>query len=141
LEGAVVITPEDIKVELGRSTSTQAEEEQWQRWIDEARYLIGKRLGDIALLNEADVDYVVLHAVADHAKAPDNATQVDVAVDDARVSRRYSSGSGRVTILDEWWYLLDPDLTTSSSVGSTQMYGEPDTTLESVLRWPCSPTI
>lgn len=131
-----MITPEDIKVELGRSTSTQAEDEQWQRWIDEARYLIGKRLGDIALLNEADVDYVVLHAVADHAKAPDNATQVDVAVDDARVSRRYSSGSGRVTILDEWWYLLDPDLTTSSSVGSTQMYGEPDVTLETVLGWP-----
>lgn len=127
-----MITPEDIRVELGRSASTTEQNEQWQRWIEEARYLISKRLGDIAELNETDVDYVVLHAVVDHAKSPDNATQVDVAVDDARVSRRYSSGSGRVTIIDAWWVLLDPDLTTSSSVGSTQMYGEPDT---------CDPTL
>lgn len=124
-------TPADIAVELGRPAPDAVQAEQWQRWIDEARYLIGKRLGDITALDPADVDYVTLKAVAQHAKQPDNATQVDVAVDDARVSRRYSSGSGRVTILDEWWYLLDPDLTTTSSVGSTQMYGEPDD-LESV---------
>jgi hypothetical protein len=130
----VSVTPSDIAVELGRSAPTPAETEQWSRWIDEARYLIGKRLGNIALLDPADVDYVVLHAVAEHVRQPDSATQVDVAVDDARVSRRYTTGQGRITILDEWWALLDPDLTTASGVGSTQMYGEPDT-LESDLNW------
>lgn len=128
-----MITPADIAIELGRPSPSTDQAEQWQRWIDETRYLIGKRLGDINLLDAADVDYVVLHAVAEHARQPDNATQVDVAVDDASVSRRYTSGNGRVVILDEWWHLLDPDLTTSG-VGSTQMYGEPDS-LESDLNW------
>lgn len=128
-----MVTPADIAIELGRPSPSTDQAEQWQRWIDETRYLIGKRLGDITLLDEADVNYVVLHAVAEHAQQPDNATQVDVAVDDASVSRRYTSGNGRVTIRDEWWHLLDPDLTISG-VGSTQMYGEPDS-LESDLNW------
>ena len=123
----MTVTPIDIAVELGRSTTSETEDQQWALWIQEALYLIGKRLGDVALLDQADVDYVVRKAVAAHVRQPDNATQVDVAVDDARVSRRYSSSTGRVTILDEWWALLDPDLTTASSVGSTQMFGEPDT--------------
>lgn len=130
----MTVTPGDVAIELGRSTPTAAQAEQWSRWIDEARYLIGKRLGDITMLDQVDVDYVVLHAVAEHVRQPDNATQVDVSVDDASVSRRYSSGAGRITILDEWWALLDPDLTTASGVGSTQMYGEPDS-LESDLNW------
>jgi hypothetical protein len=130
----VAVIPDDIAVELGRPAPTAEEATQWQRWIDEALYLIGKRLGDVSLLDQADVDYVVLHAVVEHARQPDNATQVDVAVDDARVSRRYTTSRGRISILDEWWALLDPDLTTTSSGGSTQMYGEPDD-LESSLNW------
>lgn len=129
-----MITADDIAIELGRPAPTPDQAEQWQRWIDEALYLIGKRLGDVTLLNQADVDYVVLHAVAEHARQPDNATQVDVAVDDARVSRRYTTGQGRVTIADEWWALLDADLTTASGVGSTQMFGEPDTA-DPTLNW------
>lgn len=129
-----MITPDDIAVELGRPAPDTVQAEQWKRWIDEALYLIRKRLGDVSLLDQADVDYVVLHAVAEHVRQPDNATQVDVAVDDARVSRRYASGQGRVTITDAWWALLDPDLTTASGVGSTQMFGEPDTAV-SDLNW------
>lgn len=128
------VTPADVAIELGRPTPTSEQAEQWQRWIDQALYLIGKRLGDVTLLNQNDVDYVVLQSVAAHVRQPDNATQVDVAVDDARVSRRYTSGAGRVVIGDDLWALLDPDLTTASGVGSTQMFGEPDS-LESDLNW------
>ena len=104
----MAVSPADVAVELGRPTPTGDTLAQWESWIVEARYLIGRRLGDINALNQGDVDYVVKHAVADHIRNPDSATQVDVAVDDARVSRRYTSGAGRVTILDEWWSLLTP---------------------------------
>lgn len=130
----MTVTPSDVAAELGRPAPTAEQAEQWQRWIEQALYLIGKRLGDVALLDQNDVDYVVLQAVAAHVRQPDNATQVDVAVDDARVSRRYTTGAGRVVIGDDLWALLDPDLTTASGVGSTRMFGEPDT-LEPGLNW------
>lgn len=129
-----MITTDDVAVELGRPAPGDAQAEQWQRWIEQALYLIGKRLGDVDLLDQNDVDYVVLQAVVAHVRQPDNATQVDVAVDDARVSRRYTTGAGRVVISDDLWALLDPDLTTASGVGSTQMFGEPDD-LVSDLNW------
>lgn len=129
-----MITTDDVAVELGRPAPDDAQAEQWQRWIEQALYLIGKRLGDVDLLDQNDVDYVVLQAVVAHVRQPDNATQVDVAVDDARVSRRYTTGAGRVAISDDLWALLDPDLTTASGVGSTQMFGEPDD-LVSDLNW------
>lgn len=129
-----MITTDDVAVELGRPAPDDAQAEQWQRWIEQALYLIGKRLGDVDLLDQNDVDYVVLQAVVAHVRQPDSATQVDVAVDDGRVSRRYASGAGRVVISDDLWALLDPDLTTASGVGSTQMFGEPDD-LVSDLNW------
>jgi hypothetical protein len=124
----MAVTPEDIAVELGRPTpaADSVEFAQWTRWIGRARLLIEARLGDLTALDQAVLDEVVLLAVAAHAKNPDSATQVDVRVDDASTSRRYSTSSGSVLILDEWWALLDPDLVDSSGVGSTQMYGEPD---------------
>lgn len=77
-------------------------------WIDDALLLIGARLGDIAELDQAKLDYVVREAVVQHIRHPDDATQVSVSVDDATSSRTYRSGRGRVTILDEWWDLLAP---------------------------------
>ena len=124
------VTPSDIAVELGVAAPTPAQEAQWQSWIDRALYLIGKRL-TVADLDPADVDHVVLQAVIAHARNPESSTQVDVAIDDGRISKRYSSGPGGVFILPEWWVLLDPQLADSSGVGSTQMYGEPDT-----VAWP-----
>ena len=124
------VTPSDIAVELGVAAPTPAQEAQWQSWIDRALYLIGKRL-TVADLDPADVDYVVMQAVIAHARNPESSTQVDVAIDDGRISKRYSSGPGGVLILPEWWVLLDPDLADSSGVGSTQMYGEPDVSV-----WP-----
>ena len=120
-----MVIPEDIRIELGRPTVSAADEAQWNAWIGQALYLIGKRL-TLAELAPEDVDYVVLQSVLAHIRNPDSATQVDVSVDDGSSSRRYSSGAGRVVISDDLWHLLDPDLANASSVGSTQMYGEPD---------------
>ena len=124
----MAVTPNDVAVELGRPTPADGSVEftQWTRWIARARMLIQARLGDLTLLDQAVLDEVVLLAVAAHAANPDSATQVDVSIDDARTSRRYTSSSGQVSILDEWWALLDPDLADASGVGSTQMFGEPD---------------
>ena len=122
------ITPEDIAVELGRPTpaADSTEFAQWSTWINDARYLIGKRLGDLALLDQGDVNYVVRMAVAEHARHPGNETQRTVSVDDGSTSMTYRSGVGRVVIPDELWGLLDPDMANESGVGSTQLYGEPD---------------
>ena len=56
---------------------------------------------------------MVREAVAMMAKRPDDATQVTVSIDDGATSKTYRSGTGRVTILDEWWNLLSPTTSTS----------------------------
>jgi hypothetical protein len=100
----VAVTPSTIAVALGLSTPVStAQELQWSLWISEARLLIRARLGDLTLLDQGLLDYVVRQAVVAQVSKPDSSTQVDVAVDDARVSKRYSSSPGRVSILDEWW--------------------------------------
>lgn len=105
----MAVTPAEIAVELGRTAPdpTSVEYSQWELWIADALYLIGKRL-TIADLNPADVDYVVRQAVAAHVKRPDDATQVTVGVDDGNLSKTYRSARGRVEIIDEWWALLSP---------------------------------
>ena len=123
----MTVTPALIAVELGVAApdSGSVLELQWQSWIDQALYLIGKRL-DIATLNPEDVDYVVLQSAAAHARHPGGETQVSVSVDDGSVSKTYRSGAGRVSILPELWGLLDPDMANESGVGSTLLYGEAD---------------
>ena len=108
----------DIATALGRPTpdANSPVYGQWQSWIDDAQLLISKGdgtrvgLGNLALLDQGTLDYVVREAVVAHVRNPDDATQVDVQVDDARVSKRFSSSTGRVRILPEWWGMLDPDL-------------------------------
>jgi hypothetical protein len=102
------VTPDDIAVALGRTAPTDVEASQWAMWISDALLLIGARLGDVADLDQAKLDYVVREAVVAHIRNPDDATQVAVSVDDASVSRTYRTSSGRVRILDEWWDLLSP---------------------------------
>src|SRR5690606_30023676 len=107
----MAVTPADIAVELGRTTpeSTSTEYAQWEQWIADALYLIGKRPGlVVADLDPDDVDYVVRQAVSAHVRRPDDATQVAVSVDDGSVSKTYRSSKGRVEIIDDWWALLTP---------------------------------
>jgi hypothetical protein len=103
----MAVTPANIAVDLGRAAPTPGSPTylQWELWITDAELLIANRR---ALLPEvtvdpATLDYVVRQAVLAHVKKPDDATQVTIAVDDGSSSRRYESGKGRVTILDEWW--------------------------------------
>ena len=105
----MAVTTDDIAKRLGRSLST-AEVAQVEAWIGDAEWLIDSRAARLGLSVDPDVqDRVVALAVVEMARNPQNETQVDVAIDDGRVSKRYSSGSGRVTIRDEWWALLDPN--------------------------------
>lgn len=119
------VSPANIATALGRTApaADSPEERQWQMWILDARLLISARLvgegtGKVANLDALDqqkLDYVVREAVVAQVKRPDDATSVDVRVDDGGVSKQYKTGAGRVTIRDEWWDLLSP---TDSKAGA-----------------------
>lgn len=119
------VLPTDVGVELGVAAPSALAVQQYQSWIDQALYLIGKRL-DMSILDTDDVDYVVLQAVVLHARHPGNEVQMSTSVDDGSVSRTFRSGAGRVTIPDDLWAILDPDLSGTSGVGSFRMHGQPD---------------
>ena len=106
----MTVTPVDIAAALGRPTPEpgSAEHEQWSMWIADALMLIEARLGDLAALDQGRLDYVVREAVVAQVRRPDDLTQLDVSVDDGRVSRQWRSSTGRVAIRDEWWDLLSP---------------------------------
>lgn len=129
-----MISADDIALVLGRDTFTSNEEDLWSLWISDARMLIEARLGDLDLLDQAKLDYVVREAVVSHIRHPDDATQVSVSIDDGQSSRTYKSGKGRVTILEEWWDLLAPDQNAGAFVIDT--YG----TASTHLPW-CSYTL
>jgi len=104
------VTPAKIAVALGKAAPEPGsiQEQQWQMWIDDAVMLIDLRVEELGVEypDQLKVDYVVREAVTSHAKHPDDATQVTVAVDDASTSKLYKSGTGRVVIKDDWWKLL-----------------------------------
>ena len=106
----MAVTPEMIAVALGVTapTSDSVQYAQWEMWISDALLLIESRLGDLSLLDQAKLDYVVREAVSEHVRHPEDVTQVTVSVDDGSTSKQYRSGSGRVFIRDEWWNLLSP---------------------------------
>lgn len=105
----MAVTHQDIAKRLGVATPDPASTTagQWDTWIGDAEYLIDARAARLERTVDPDVrDRVVALAVVEMARNPNNETQVDVAVDDGRVSRRFSSSQGRVGITDEWWTWL-----------------------------------
>ena len=106
----MAMTPADIAVALGQAAPepNSITEKQWNMWISDAEMLIETRRVslDAPAPDEAKLDYVVREAVVTHVRKPDDATQVTVSVDDGSTSRSYSSGKGRVSIVDDWWTLL-----------------------------------
>lgn len=126
------VTPDSIAVALGRTAPAigSTEYQQWEMWIDDALMLISARLvgdgtGQVASLEDLDetkLDYVVREAVTAQVRRPDDATQVEVRVDDGSVGKTYRTSSGRVTILDIWWDLLSPT-DSSSGAFSIRPYG------------------
>lgn len=117
----MTVVAQDIAVALGRTipSLTATETAQWQIWIADALMLIEARLGDPSALDQARLDYVVREAVLSHIRHPDDATRVEISVDDARSARSYTTGKGRVRILDEWWDLLSPAAASGAFVVDT----------------------
>jgi hypothetical protein len=131
----MAVTPTDVATTLGASCPDPLPIEQWDMWIGDALLRItiwAAKNGYTGSLDEAVVDYVVREAVAARAVRPDAATQVEVAVDDGRVVRRYEPSAGQVTILPEWWDLLTPaDSTTGGGAFTVTPYFEPDVSVSS----------
>lgn len=93
----------DIETALSRSLSV-AEQAQANQWIADALLLIGARLGDVALLDQPRLDYVVREAVVARFRNPEGFQSESI--DD--YTYRHGSETRRVTILAEWWDLLSP---------------------------------
>lgn len=106
----MAVTPSMIAVALGQAAPEPGSitEQQWLLWIDDANMLIDLRIEKMGAAEpgEAKRDYVVRESVVAHIRKPDDATDVTISVDDASSTRRYQSGKGRVSILDEWWDML-----------------------------------
>jgi hypothetical protein len=128
----MTVDPATIAVALGRAVPEvgSAEDAQWEMWIADALMLISARLvgdgtGQVESLDDLDqakLDYVVREAVVAQVRRPDDATQVDIRVDDGAMGKTYRTSSGRVTIRDEWWDLLSPT-DSSSGAFSIRPYG------------------
>lgn len=127
--GVVAVTLDDIADRLGVATPdlVSPQGKQWSKWIGDAEALIGQRADRLFVpvteLDPEQVDRVVELAVTAMARKPDDATTVDVSVDDGRVARTYKSSTGRVVILDEWWF--DLGLGDTSGAFSTRPGFEP----------------
>ncbi len=110
----MAVAVEDIATALGQDppASGSTQYDQWTMWINDAVMLIDaeatRRGVNPTTLDPTVVDYVTREAVVAQVRRPDDATSVEIAVDDGREARRYSSSRGRVTILPEWWELLFP---------------------------------
>lgn len=109
----------DIETALGR-TLTATEPAQAAQWIADALMLIEARLGDLAELNADRLDFVVREAVVARFRNPDGFQSESI--DD--YTYRHGTETRRVTILPEWWNLLDPDV--GSGVFSARPYFVPD---------------
>ena len=120
-----LVAPSEIADRLGRDL-TEAEQRQVPLWIEDAEAAIERRMSRLGV-SQVDVNdrvRVVQKAVTAMARRPDDATRVDVAVDDGRVGRTYSSSTGEVTIKDEWWDELGlAEPATDSSWSGSVAYG------------------
>lgn len=126
----MAVTYETVAISLGRTvTLGSAEEQQITQWIADALLLIGHRLGDTSLLNQDVLDYVVREAVVTRARNPEG--MQSETIDD--YTYRLPSETRRVTILDEWWNMLDPDA--GSGAWAVRPSFEPDDVATALEGW------
>ena len=102
----MTVTYSDVAVALGRSITDADEQAQITWWISSAELQIKSRLGDLTLLDQDVLKYVVVEAVATKAQNPEGAASESI--DD--YTYRLPAETRRVTILEEWWRMLDPDV-------------------------------
>ena len=75
---AVSATYTDVGVALGRPITDPLEQAQVTWWIESAELQIRTRLGDLALLNQDVLKYVVVEAVAAKAQNPEGAASESI---------------------------------------------------------------
>lgn len=100
----MIVTREDVEVSLGRSIDSDFERAQVDWWIQSAELQIRTRLGDLALLDQDVLMFVVVEAVAAKASNPEG--MQSETIDD--YTYRLPAETRRVTILPEWWDMLSP---------------------------------
>lgn len=115
-----VATYTDVGVALGRPITDTNEQAQIDWWISSAELQIKARLGDLNLLDQDVLKYVVVEAVAAKAQNPEGASSETI--DD--YTYRLPTETRRVTILEEWWRMLDPNV--SADAYSVRPGFEPD---------------
>lgn len=116
----MAVTYSDVAVALGRPITDSNEQAQVAWWISAAELQIQSRLGDLAELDQDVLKYVVVEAVAAKAQNPEGAQSETI--DD--YTYRLPVESRRVTILEEWWRMLSPDV--SAEAYSVRPGFEPD---------------
>lgn len=124
-----VVTYMDVGLSLGRPITDDNEQAQVSQWIDDAELLIEARLGDVSLLNQDRLKYVVREAVVARLRNPEGYSSESI--DD--YTYRMPAESRRVTILPEWWNMLDPN--SGSGAFSARPYFETDTSMLPSLDW------
>ena len=139
----MAVTPDDIAVELGRTTPVSPALEQWQSWIDRAYRLIREQATRVKVdydsLDPETVDDVVVLAVAKRVLVPaDGADSYSkqVNVDDGGVNTTRSWRSGKIDVLifDDWWRRLG--LSTGTTVRSVRLSAYPEQPAPTVLPTP-----
>lgn len=100
----MIVTRQDVEVSLGRSIDSPLEQAQVDWWIQSAELQIKTRLGDLDVLDQDVLFYVIVEAVA--AKATNPEGMQSETIDD--YTYRLPAETRRVTILPEWWDMLSP---------------------------------
>lgn len=99
----MAVANSDVETSLGRLL-TGIELAQVEQWVGDARLQVRLRLGDLSLLDQPTLDYVVREAVVNRLRNPEG--MASETIDD--YTYRLPSETRRVTILPEWWDMLAP---------------------------------
>lgn len=124
-----VVAYQDVEISLGRLLSGEMEIAQVIQWIEGAELQIRLRLGELSLLDQDALAFVVREAVAARARNPE-AYQYE-AIDDYRYGMPKESRT--IAILDEWWEMLAP--TSRAAAYTVRPTFEPDTGETETAGW------
>jgi len=121
------VTAQMVADEIGVPSLTQQQADTWVRWIEWTEQLIRRRYPDLSVLDQDLLEMVVVGVVAEKAGNPQRVSQVDVQVDDGRVSKRYETHRGALAaILEDWWDVLDPSDSPRRGAWSIPLAYQPD---------------
>lgn len=93
---------EDVAAHLGRplTISEQSQVDMWIEWLSSD---IFERL---PAADPSKAQRAIVESIVAYMRNPEGALSVNVQVDDGLVFKRYSSGTGRIELLADWWVKL-----------------------------------